>query len=342
MPSEKISKEKYNMKKLIITVFILLTGFNLTLFAVDNSDLVDSDLVNSDTKIITDFLWEEFISLPADERPKIGVVLSAGGIRGFAHAGLMEVLIREDFPIDVITGTSMGAVIGGIISAGISLDKVWETAEEFSLEDISRDFNKIGFLRLILGDKLFSSESFETYLENLIGNRNFEELNITFGCAAMDINTGEEIVFTSGKLLPALRASMNMPGFFKPVEYRHRRLVDGGIVDYLPVGIAKKLGADWVIASITAPDYTLSEPKNTLAFLMQSLDIRGALLISESEKKADYVIRFDEIGDVETLDVDQILRAGEVGVRNSYKHVDNMKKELILSNFVSVFEKDLK
>ena len=79
----------------------------------------------------------------------------------------------------------------------------------------------------------------------------------------MDINTGEKVVFKSGPLLPAIRASMNLPGVFKPVEYRHRELVDGAIVEYLPVSIAKELGADWLLASVTAPDYTLSDPKKT-------------------------------------------------------------------------------
>ncbi len=318
------------MKKLIF-ITIASVFFSSLLYCQDR--------VQTDEQIITEFLWEEFVSLSVDDRPKVAVVLSAGGIRGFAHVGLMEVLIREDFPIDIITGISMGAVVGGMISAGTSLNDLWVTAEEFELGDLSKDFNIFGFLRYFFGNRLFSSEKFEEYLESIIGDKNFEDLNIPFGTAAMDINTGEKVVFKSGPLLPAIRSSMNLPGFFKPVEYRHRELVDGAIVEYLPVSIAKELGADWLLASVTAPDYTLSEPKKTQDYLLQSLDIRGALLINEEQKQANYVIRYDEIGGVGTLDLDKILYVGEVGVKVAYENIKKVKQNLILFSFKDIMDK---
>lgn len=318
------------MKKLIFITIVSILFSSL---------LYSQDRVQTDEEIITEFLWEELISLPVDDRPKVAVVLSAGGIRGFAHVGLMEVLIREDFPIDIITGISMGAVVGGMISAGTSLNDLWVTAEEFELGDLSKDFNIFGFLRYLVGNRLFSSEKFEEYLESIIGDKNFEDLNITFGTAAMDINTGEKVVFKSGPLLPAIRSSMNLPGFFKPVEYRHRELVDGAIVEYLPVSIAKELGADWLLASVTAPDYTLSDPKKTQDYLLQSLDIRGALMINEEQKQANYVIRYDEVGWVGTLDLDKILYVGEIGVKIAYENIKKVKQNLILFSFDDIINK---
>ena len=322
------------MKKL--TLIIVAFTFFATIFI---SPLHSEQRVLTDEQILTNFLWEELVALPPDNRPKVAVVLSAGGIRGFAHVGLMEVLIREDFPIDISTGISMGSVVGGLISAGTSLNDLWVTAEEFELGNLSDDFNIFGFLGYFFGGKLFSSESFEDYLKGIIGDKNFEDLNIPFGTAAMDINTGEKVVFKSGPLLPAIRASMNLPGVFKPVEYRHRELVDGAIVEYLPVSIAKELGADWLLASVTAPDYTLSDPKKTQDYLLQSLDIRGALMITEEQKQANYVIRYDEVGGVGTLDLDKILYVGEVGVKVAYSHIKRVKQDLILFSFKDVINK---
>jgi NTE family protein len=207
-------------------------------------------------------------------RPRIGLVLSGGGARGTAHIGVLKVLEELRIPVDVIAGTSMGAIVGGVYAAGSSPAELeamvtsieWNQAflDRPPLEDLSfrrkedsanqmikfdagiRDGKLALPLGLIQGQNLnfiLKSRLIHTY-----SIHDFDQLRIPFRAVAADIETGEAVVLGKGDLSNAMRASMSIPGVFAPVEIDGRLLVDGGIADNLPVDVAKKLGADILIA----------------------------------------------------------------------------------------------
>lgn len=246
--------------------------------------------------VLRDHLWHDLIAKPAGKRPPVGLVLSAGGTRAAAHIGVISALQEAGFPIDKVAGTSMGAIIGSLYSDG----KTPEGLRKLSLimgAKSGTNFGPLSLLRYILYQNFFSSKKTEKFLEKQLKNRRFENLKKPFACVAMDINSGEAIIFREGRVAPAVWASMNLPGIFKPVEYRHRYLVDGAIVDYVPVDAARLLGAQWTLASVTEDDYSKSMPDNVLSSLQRILDIRGSIILNRQKKLANFVIE-PAVGDI--------------------------------------------
>lgn len=208
------------------------------------------------------------------ERPRIGLVLSGGGSRGLAHVGVLQALESQRIPIDAIVGTSIGAVVGGLYASGKSADEIdefmrgtdWSTAFRdrparntlnFRRKQDDREFLvrfplgiQGGSFRvprgLIQGQRLTQTLRLETLPVAAI--EDFDELPTPFRAIAADLETGERIVLERGDLTSAMRASMSAPGVFAPVEIDGRLLVDGGLVENLPVDVVKEMGVDIVIA----------------------------------------------------------------------------------------------
>lgn len=177
-------------------------------------------------------------------RPKIGMVLGGGGAKGAAEIGVLKVIEEVGLPIDYIAGTSIGAVIGGLYSCGYkaeNLDSLFRTRKWSKLmADPSAKFDGI-----ISGKKIVST------IEDLIGyddSISFDSLPIPFRCVAVDERSEKEIVLSEGKLSKAMRASMSVPILFDPLVLDSMRLVDGGVLNNLPVDVVRKMGADIVIA----------------------------------------------------------------------------------------------
>lgn len=292
----------------------------------------------TDDQLLRDFLWEEFITLPKEERPKVGLALSAGGVRGFAHVGVLETLQNAGVPVDMLSGTSMGSVVGSLYAAGLSTDKLWDISQHMTLANITPDFNFMGLLRVLLQKKLPSSSNLQQFFREQIGEMRFEDLEIPFSTAAMDVKTGERVVFDSGPLAIAVRASMNMPGVFEPVQYRHRYLVDGAVVDYLPTGSVRDMGAEYVIASVTPPDFYSDLPQSVASYLLRTGDVRGAAMIEESAKKANFVF-MNRVINIGTLDVDKLHSAGEVGIREAHRKLGDLQEDLVLYSIYDILKK---
>lgn len=278
--------------------------------------------------VLRDHLWRQLAAMPKERRPKVGLVLSAGSLRAVAHVGVLSVLENSAFPIDVIAGTSMGAVLGALYAAGRPVKRIWEIAANLKPGSGS-DLSAFRLLSLLLSEKLLSSKNTEDFIRQEIGGKRFEELNIPFACVAMDLYSGEAITFKEGELAPAVRASMNLPGIFSPVEYRHRYLVDGGVVDYIPVDAARLLGADWVLASIAETDYTHTKPENVLQSLERVIDIRGSLLSREQRKLANFLIE-PPVGDIGMAEVHRAREAIGKGVIAAQKRIRAAQESLIL------------
>lgn len=181
--------------------------------------------------------------------PKVGLALGGGYARGLAHIGVLEVLERENIPIDMIAGTSIGALVGALYArqkeAGIlkkqalALDWIAVT----SLVDLT--IPKSG----LIGGKRVTN-----LLRRFIGDIRFAELDIPLACVATDIVTGEEVVLNEGSVLEAVRASISIPVIFSVCKQQNRYLVDGGLVNPVPVSVLKKMGADVIIAVDVTPD----------------------------------------------------------------------------------------
>ncbi|MEQ1920641.1 MAG: patatin-like phospholipase family protein [Elusimicrobiota bacterium] len=128
-----------------------------------------------------------------------------------------------------------------------------------------------------------------------------------------------------------VRASMNLPGIFRPLEYRHRFLVDGGVVDYIPVDASRLLGAEWTVASVTETDYTTARPENVLESLLQVIDIRGSYLSQEQRKQADLLIE-PPVGDSGMFEDHRVVEAMDKGVVTASARLNAAKESLILAS----------
>ena len=273
-------------------------------------------------------LWRDLTARPPDRRPRVGLVLSAGATRGTAHVGVLQVLDRAGFPIDSVAGTSMGAVIGSLYAAGRPVSRIWEIMSGLNIGR-GTNLNSFRLIQLMLSDKLLSSEKTEKLIRDEIGGLSFAQMPVPFACVAMDIQTGEAVLFRDGDVAVAVRASMNLPGVFTPVPYRQRYLVDGGVVDYIPVDAARMQGAQWVLASITESDYRSARPRTVLEMFEQVIDIRGALLAREQRKQAQFLIA-PSVGDIGSTETSRAPEAMAKGVVAAYQALKPAMESLLL------------
>lgn len=189
------------------------------------------------------------VGLGATRRPVIGLALGGGAARGFAHIGIIRTLVANGIVPDVVVGTSIGAVVGGLYAAG-RLD----TLEEWG-RSVQGMRNILGYLDIRLnGSGLIGGEKLATRLEAACGQTLIEDLPIKFAAVATEVRTGHEIWLTRGRAVDAMRASYALPGIFSPVLIGDRWLVDGALVNPVPVSAARALGAEIVIAANLSSD----------------------------------------------------------------------------------------
>ena len=177
---------------------------------------------------------------PAPLRPRLGLALGGGSARGWSHIGVIEVLEEAGFHPDMVAGCSIGAVVGGCYAAG-KLDLL----KDFALSLTRR--RVMGLLDLRLGSGLIAGERLRRRLEGDLGTRRIEGLPIRFASVATDLGTGDEVWLTRGSLVEAIRASYALPGIFPPVRLDGRLMMDGTLVNPVPVTLARGLGADVVV-----------------------------------------------------------------------------------------------
>ena len=172
----------------------------------------------------------------------VSLVLSSGGARGYAHIGVIQALESQGYTIGAVTGCSMGAVVGGLFAAG-GLNKFAEWACSLERTDVFKLYDFVFSSQgIIKGERVFKD------IESHIPDRDIEDLPIPFRALATDLNAQEEIVFSSGSLYQALRASSAIPAVIKPAEFRDLELLDGGILSPLPIQFAPRKPGDIVVA----------------------------------------------------------------------------------------------
>ena len=231
------------------------------------------------------------------QEPKIGLVLGGGGAKGAAEVGVLKVLEEAGIKPDYICGTSIGSIVGGLYAAGYSaaeLETMFQTQEWLSLltdrssslanepykvdNDVTYIFGFPIIDRKAKGLGVMKGSSIEHMLDSMVctkGCKDFQSLKIPFCCVAADIRSGTEVILREGSLARAMRASMAIPAIFKPVEIDDRKLVDGGMLNNLPVDVCREMGADIIIAVDLQQNEQKPRPQTDLSVLTSIADLVG-------------------------------------------------------------------
>lgn len=180
---------------------------------------------------------------------KIALVLGSGAARGLAHIGVLKTLEQAGITIDLVVGCSMGAMVGGAYAAGLNSQQI----EEIACETNWKRVVQLLFPRRFSRSGLLDGQRVEEFLLSLLGEEAIENLPREFACVATDIRDGEEIILNSGSLVNAIRASISFPFLFQPVKLNGNYLIDGGVVNPVPVSVARELKADLIIAVNVTP-----------------------------------------------------------------------------------------
>jgi NTE family protein len=289
------------------------------------------------------------------KRPTVGLVLGGGGARGGAHVGVIAVLEEAGIRPDLIVGTSMGAIVGGLYAAGLNAAELRQVLENMDWDrmfaddpgrrdrpmrrkQLDRDFvvpRRLGFSRRGLAVPLgvLQGQHFDAALKRILGQTvtvdDFDRLPIRFRAVATDIASGEAVVLDSGSLAQAIRGSMSVPGVFSPVTIDGRLLVDGGLTMNVPVEVAQAMGADVLIV------VDLSQPllrRDEIASIIQISDQLGNFLTRTNTlvslallSDRDVLIQ-PELGDIGSVQFERALEASELGAASAAEHRDALQR----------------
>mgnify|MGYP005834494581 CR=1 FL=1 len=281
--------------------------------------------------------------------PRIGVALGGGGARALAHIGVLKVLEASGLPVGVITGTSMGAVIGAAYLQAGSAEALASRMSSLLAKDQSpvrfpffnpkreRGDHFLNYVaerfkqRLIINlsfmrKALFSQSRLDSALSLLIEEKKIEDLPVTFGALASDLISGKGVVLRTGSLKKALLASSSIPGFFPPVEFNGMLLVDGEATDLIPVEACRALGAEFVIAvDVNRSGSYEPELRNTLDVFLRTVRMTNRLLAEKSLKQADVILRpiLEDIQWTEFERLPELITAGEAAAREQLPQMMN-------------------
>jgi predicted acylesterase/phospholipase RssA len=181
---------------------------------------------------------------------KLGYALGGGAARGLFQIGVLSVLEEQGITPDIIAGTSMGSIIGAMYASGLKAKDLKQIAYGIDWRQVMRLTDIVALPRsgIIHGKRIMA------LLRSVLGDISFSQLQCKYAAVAADLYSGQQVILAEGSLIEAIRASISIPGIFKPVYYRGRYLVDGGLVNVVPVSVCRDLGADFVIAVNAIPD----------------------------------------------------------------------------------------
>ncbi len=301
----------------------------------------------------------------ASKKNKIGLVLGGGGARGLGHIGVLKALKKHSIPIHMVAGTSIGAVIGAMYAA--TLDPHW-IENKFKEFIDSEAYKRIGLHRLVPTSQPNSSifQTAATYMKNqiiinlandrlgilkqerlseiidfMLPVKTFEELKIPFSCLAVDLNSGEDVVFNSGNLIEAIVASSAIPGYIPPIEKDGMLLTDGAVSCPVPVKTVRKMGADFRISvDVGLNHFEPLENPNLLQVLGRAEQITSTRLGEVKSEKADITIRPDTMNVfwAEFDKIDQLIKLGAEETEKQFWQIkDNLKKKKSIHHKVIQF-----
>ena len=254
-------------------------------------------------------------STPPKPKPKIALALGGGAAKGFAHVGVIKVLEKEGIVVDIVTGTSAGAVVGSIYADGrnaAQLEKEAMLLDEFNLADFT-----LSFRGLIKGQKL------ENYINGKVGNKPIQSLSRKFAAVATELDNGKMTVFTRGNIGRAVRASVSIPNVFQPVLIDGKSYVDGGLSAPVPVSAAKQLGANIIIAVDISAKPKKGSHTGFLSIFDQMINIMSIPALNQELAKADIIIR-PNIGNLGSANFSQraeAIREGELSAQKALPQI---------------------
>jgi NTE family protein len=291
--------------------------------------------------------------LPKIDRPRIGLVLSGGGARGAAHIGVLKVLEELRVPVDVIAGTSMGSIVGASYATGLTVPEMEQIVGTITTSKLFTDkppradqtmrqktddespfiIPELGLGKdgIALPKGIVTGVALEGELRRLVqiaNVRNFDELPIPFRAVATDIGSGEMVVLGSGSVVQAIRASMSVPGAVAPVAVGGRQLVDGGLVRNLPVDVARRMGADIVIAvNLGTPLLKPDQITSVFSVSMQMINILTEQNVNRSlrELRPEDILIVPELGDFSSADFDNLKKTVPIGEAAARKVADRLR-----------------
>jgi NTE family protein len=254
---------------------------------------------------------------PVYMKPKVALVLGGGAARGFAHVGVLRELEKEKIPIDMIVGTSVGSLIGAMYASNPNTFELEWTAFKLEKDDIF-DFSLFSSATgPVKGDKL------EKFVLAQIPKQEIEQFAIPYYAVAADLNTGEPVIFSSGPVCKAVRASCSIPGIFTPLNYNNRMLVDGGVLGNFAPEVARKNGANVVIVVSIGKTVENKQTNNVIEITLQAIAIMSSRIDAFKAKDADVVIS-PNVGDVGTTDFSQKKRCMEAGIKAATEAVPDI------------------
>ncbi|MEN3190762.1 MAG: patatin-like phospholipase family protein [Atribacterota bacterium] len=286
------------------------------------------------------------------DKLNIGLALGGGGARGLAHIGVIKVLERENIPIDLITGTSMGAIIGGVYALEKDILSIEKNTKKYSdigrfdidfiisekdrkdkpfiLKKVSEFLKKGYILNLEFRQRYINEgEELRKVIKELVDDKTFEDTKIPFAAVAADLVKGEKVILQTGKLFDALLASASIPGMFPPLMVNRKVLVDGGIVEVVPIEAARSLGANFIIAvNVSSTLKKRYEFSNAVEILFRSDSITSNELRKLQLSFADVVItpKVERFHWSDFSKPEKCIKEGEIAAQNSMSELKEKLK----------------
>lgn len=248
--------------------------------------------------------------------PKIGLVLGAGGARGMAHLGVLKVLEERGIRPDCIAGSSMGSLVGVLYANGLNLSMLERLATHLRRKHwLDMTVPKLGF---VAGEKV------KQLIRLLTHGKNLEDLSPPVAVVATDLERGERVVFRTGPIDQAVRASMSIPGIFVPESIDGRLYVDGAVTDRLPVDVAREMGADFIIAVDVTPFQLSTRIQSIFDVIAQTIDILEKEANRSRVLQADVVISPDvgRFSSTAFTDIGEIIAEGEKAARAAIDEIE--------------------
>lgn len=243
--------------------------------------------------------------------PRIGLALGSGGARGFAHIGVLQVLEEAGVKVSVISGSSIGSLVGGIYATGAPVKRMEQLACTLPISQwIDVTLPRMGVI---------AGERFQQMTRLLTKELEFKDTVIPLAIVATDLERGERVTFTEGPIHEAVRASVAIPGVFTPHSLNGRLLVDGGVMDRVPIQAARDLGADFVIAVDVGLFEKLPPVKNVVDVVVQAIDIMEREVFRFRILDADFVVRpeLELMSSIAFSSADSAIAAGRTAMRNA-------------------------
>ncbi len=246
---------------------------------------------------------------------KIGLALGGGAVLGAAHIGVLKAMDELKIPVHFIAGTSIGAFISAFYGFGMS----WEEIESFIKNLNWLDLTGLSISKL----GLLSNKKLGDVIKDSLGDVNIEDAEIPVAMVATDITSGEKVVFSTGDIETAVMASACIPGVFIPVELEGRLLVDGGIVENVPVSPLKEMGADFIISVDLNAEHPYKKPENIVEVMLRSFDFTLKAATKLHTKKVDIQIKPDlsEFNMVDMSQADELIKAGYMAAKKALQKI---------------------